>query len=76
MWKLAGTKVLIVGPKDGVTEFEQIFSSYAELKRKEKELMGQGMTTIVTPITPQEVEKLSERLMEKFVDLHKGSVLN
>lgn len=73
MWKLNAKKLFMGEEK---TEFEQIFSNYVEMKNKEKELRSDSMITLITPMTQKQVEEMSEKLLSKFVDLHKGSLLN
>lgn len=61
---------------DGTSKFEQVFHSYHTMIEKEKELRGQGLTTVITPMTEEQHKQYSEELLKKVVGLYGNSLLN
>lgn len=61
---------------DGTVKFEQVFSNYVIMREKEKELIKEGYTTIITPMSKDDHNKYSEELLKKVIGLYGNSVLN
>jgi virulence-associated protein VagC len=53
----------------GSIKFEQIFNDFATMSSKEVELRESGMSTVITPITKEEVNSLGVKLLEDLSDM-------